>query len=326
MLVQIFIPTFNRAEKLRRAVDSVLRQSCRELEVVVLDNHSDDATPHVVMELARSDARVQHVRRERNIGMIGNFNSIADLVTARYFAMLTDDDQYEPNFVETALACFKCHRGVRFVACNAPTRQGDTVVKSQLDTWREGFYPAGSAVRRCLLGHYPLVTNCLFDATTREEFNFHADLGQVSDGFLLTRMFARYDAYVTREITGYWNNDGENYSSTLRFDAIRMADVAIREFELYADFRARHGFIPDGMFILWWKRFLTILVAADRGGFDTVMQGARMGNLARGPHLAALRVAHETRLVRGFQRGLRFFRQLQAARAGAASAQRRHSS
>jgi glycosyltransferase involved in cell wall biosynthesis len=324
MHVQIFIPTFNRAKKLRRAVESVLAQTVREVEVVVLDNHSEDETPAVVAELARADSRVTYVRRAENIGMVPNFNAIRQLVSGSHFTVLSDDDDYEPHFVATALDGFRRHSSVQFVACNALTKRGAVVVKSQLDTWRGGFYKAGSAVRRCLLGHYPLVTNCLFSAQVREDFYFQPDLANVSDGFLLTCMFAKYDAFVTKKVTGHWYNDGENTSSVLTFDPVRIVNTVLCEYALYAEFARRHRLVAGGMTMLWFKKFFTVLVAADRSDIDTVLSKTALGEQRASGFVNLLRAAHAVRLVRVFVGALRMFRRLNVVVAMRAAARAPH--
>ncbi len=324
LLVQVFIPTFNRAQKLERAVLSVLAQTVRSLEVVVLDNHSEDDTPAVIARLCRSDRRVTYIRRDKNIGMLANFNSIRELVSGSHFCVLPDDDDYDPRFLEFALAPFAEHRSVRLVACNALTMQHERVVKSQLDTWRGGFYPAGAAVRRCIMGHYPLVTNCLFSALVREDFYFPPELDNTSDGFLLTCMFAKYDAYVVHEVTGYWHNDGQNASSQIGFQPRRMIDMAVDEYRLYKEFAIRNRMPAGSTALLWCKKFFTILACVDGAGIELATSSLALRRCESAPFIAMLRLAHALRLVRAVTWALSRARQLGKALATRARVAGRH--
>src|SRR5437868_11947619 len=63
-LVSVLIPTYNRAHLLPRAIRSVLDQTYRALEVLVVDDGSTDDTRAVVAEFSRADGRVQYVCRE----------------------------------------------------------------------------------------------------------------------------------------------------------------------------------------------------------------------------------------------------------------------
>jgi hypothetical protein len=257
-----------------------------------------------------ADPRITYVRREQNIGMIPNFNSIRTLVTAEYFSVLTDDDEYETTFVETAMACFGKDARIRFVACNAPTIRNGEVVRSQLDSWREGFYPANTAIFRCLAGHYPLITNCLLKAEAAEDFVFHEDLGNVGDGMLLTCLFSKYDAYVSKVTTGYWNSDGDNASTLLRADAIQLVNTAIRESRHYKTFCRKNGIFMRGLLILWLKKFLTVLVASDQCGFARVRDASEMKGSFSPLAIAFLWLLHQIKVIRLFLACLSLYRRL----------------
>lgn len=298
MKVQIFIPTFNRADKLREALHSALAQNCEDLEVVVLDNHSTDGTPAMMQAVQANERRVRYIRRAENIGMIANYNSIAALVDGDYFSVLADDDRYEPCFVETALRHFSHDRRVRFVACNAETVVGGKVLKRQLDHWREGFYPAGSAVAKCVLGHYPLITNCLFHSSLRDEFHFHNELGNVGDGFLLATLFACHDGYVSKVITGIWNNDGTNASSLQKFDPFLLVDTAVHEVRLYESLRTRCGIPRRVLALVRLKLYLTVLIAADHTRMSELAAGTIMHERVSLTGLRVLRFLDRARLAR----------------------------
>lgn len=308
MKIQVFIPTFNRAEKLRRAVESVLAQAVPGLEVVVLDNHSEDRTDEVLAELSRRDARIRHIRRPQNIGMIANMNAIRELVDGDFFAMLPDDDVYEPCFLEEALARFQQHADVDLVACNALTRIGDRIEKSQLDYWREGRCAKGSAVWKCLLGHYPLITNVLFRASLRDRFFFHPELGNVADGFILTSLFASHHAYISKRVSGYWNNDGENASVARAPNPVDVANVALSEYALYRKEIASGELPARWLPVLALKRNLSILMSSRKVGFDRLRAESRMMELVRPSTVRWLHLLDRARVIAVFVGALSFAR------------------
>lgn len=309
MKIQVFIPTFNRADKLRRAVESVLAQTAAPgLQVIVLDNHSEDRTEEVLGELSRRDARVLHIRRQQNIGMIPNMNAIRELVDGDFFAMLPDDDVYEPCFLEEALMRFRQNADVDFVACNALTRIGERVEKSQLDYWREGRCARGSAVLKCLLGHYPLITNVLFRASLRDRFFFYPELGNVADGFILTSLFASHHAYVSKRVSGYWNNDGENASVARAPNPVDIANVALSEYALYRK-EISSGELPARWLpVLALKRNLSILMSSRKIGFDRIRNESRMMELMHPSAVGWLYLLDRTRVIAIFVGALSFAR------------------
>ena len=86
------MPTYNRAELLRRAILSFCAQTETGFRLRVFDNASADGTREVVEALASRDARIEYFRHERNIGAIANFRYAMEQVDTEYFAFASDDD------------------------------------------------------------------------------------------------------------------------------------------------------------------------------------------------------------------------------------------
>ncbi|WP_336213049.1 bifunctional glycosyltransferase/CDP-glycerol:glycerophosphate glycerophosphotransferase [Nonomuraea sp. LPB2021202275-12-8] len=90
----VVVITYNDARRLPRAVRSVLRQSLRDLEVIVVDDASTDETPEVAAELAAGDPRVRYLRRQSNSGGCGApRNDGLDAAAAPYVMFLDSDDE-----------------------------------------------------------------------------------------------------------------------------------------------------------------------------------------------------------------------------------------
>jgi glycosyltransferase involved in cell wall biosynthesis len=115
--VSICIPTYNYRRYLSDALTSALSQTFRDIEVLVVDNCSDDGSMELVEEFARRDPRVVAHRNERNIGMAGNFNRCLELARGRYVKFLCADDILEPGCVEALLGSMQSRADVRLAAC-----------------------------------------------------------------------------------------------------------------------------------------------------------------------------------------------------------------
>lgn len=100
--VTVVIPTYNRAEWLTGAIESVLAQSRRDLRLVVSDNASTDATAEVVAGF--DDPRLSYVRLERHLELNEHFNRCFGYDATDYLFLLPDDDRMEPDLLERAVA------------------------------------------------------------------------------------------------------------------------------------------------------------------------------------------------------------------------------
>jgi len=91
----VVIPTHNRAEFLREAMQSVLNQTFGNFEVIVVDDHSEDHTRDVVGSF--SDQRIQYVRNDRGKGGAGARNAGIFRAKGEWVAFLDDDDVWLPE-------------------------------------------------------------------------------------------------------------------------------------------------------------------------------------------------------------------------------------
>lgn len=126
-LVTIAIPTYNRSDGyLREALASALAQDYAPLEIVVVDNASQDATPEYVASIA--DPRLRYARNPKNLGVNGNFNACVAQARGEYVLVLHDDDRVDPDFVT---ACMDAVRASRSAAAPGMVRTGTRVVDAQ---------------------------------------------------------------------------------------------------------------------------------------------------------------------------------------------------
>lgn len=102
-LVSIMVPVYNRRELLAGCLESALAQTCRDLEVVVVDNASTDGTWDVCREFARIDSRVRIFRNAENIGPVRNWQRCFKQAQGHYGKLLFSDDLMSPRFLEKTL-------------------------------------------------------------------------------------------------------------------------------------------------------------------------------------------------------------------------------
>ncbi len=100
-LVTVIIPTFNRAGLLPRALKSALEQSYRPLEVIVVDDRSDDETPELLARWRdRSPELLTVIRHEKNLGVSAARNTGLRAGRGEFVAFLDSDDEWLPGKLE----------------------------------------------------------------------------------------------------------------------------------------------------------------------------------------------------------------------------------
>lgn len=98
--VSVILPVYNGENYLRFAVESVLRQTFQDFELIVVDDGSADSTPAIVGEYG---SRVRYVRQD-NTGVAGAFNHGLRLASGRFISWLSHDDVFLPTKLEKQAA------------------------------------------------------------------------------------------------------------------------------------------------------------------------------------------------------------------------------
>lgn len=91
-LVSIIIPTYNGALRIQKAIDSVLAQSYKNIEIIVVDDGSTDKTADILTELQKKEKRIIILKNEQNQGFAKSLSIGVKKARGKYIARLDDDD------------------------------------------------------------------------------------------------------------------------------------------------------------------------------------------------------------------------------------------
>lgn len=229
--ITVLIPTFNRAEKLKRAIESVLNQSYQDFKIVISDNASGDDTKNVVNSLLKSDPRIEYFKQSINIGMNPNFNFLVSKVDTPLFCLLTDDDYYLPNFLEDSISIFKKYPQIMFSVMSAPEiNEAGDLLNDQLSKWpREGFYKKANCdlMKIVIDGNHPILTACLFRSDIIQDFIFDPNIGVSSDAPLLYELLANYP-FAVKKVKGLYFIKHENNLSAKNFSLLEEYNIKLK--------------------------------------------------------------------------------------------------
>lgn len=106
-LVTVYVPTFNRVEMLGRALESVLSQTYENLEIIVVDDGSDDDTRGYLTKISRTDSRVKYIRNSSNLGACGSRNKAIEIASGEFITGLDDDDYFLPHRINGFLEAWQ---------------------------------------------------------------------------------------------------------------------------------------------------------------------------------------------------------------------------
>lgn len=92
--VSVILPTHNGGKFITRAVESVLKQSFKDLELIVVDDGSSDHTSQIIEEFKQKDQRVFFLKNKENLGIQKTLNKGLAAAKGEYIARIDDDDEW----------------------------------------------------------------------------------------------------------------------------------------------------------------------------------------------------------------------------------------
>ena len=161
----VCIPAYNSGAYIERTMESVLNQTHKNLELVVVDDHSTDDTVKLVERMAAKDDRVRLEVNSKNLGLSGNWNACIRQARGTYVKLLCADDLLYPDSIEKELAPFLAYPNVHLV-------MSDTRLINVMGQNAGAFYrwPKKGLMDGRKLARYSLLFNNFFGAPCNNLF------------------------------------------------------------------------------------------------------------------------------------------------------------
>jgi glycosyltransferase involved in cell wall biosynthesis len=257
MQVSVVIPTYNRAGHITRAIDSILAQTYRHYEIIVVDDGSTDETSDV---LASYSNRIRYLYQD-NAGPAAARNCGVQHSCGAWIAFLDSDDVWAPNKLERQLSqCLSLNADLSFHDLSFPNQNGQDI-----SSWNDHVYkkhvnlmPLKTGIlldayqRMMTTGHVFLTTTFLVKrAAICDVGCFNETLRTSEDLDLYFRLAARYRvAYLAETLAvytpaSYRVTDSERLYRD-RIQAIRRSlDDRLKSHDLTLAKLARNGLLQE---------------------------------------------------------------------------------
>ena len=211
-MITTIIPTYRRPKSLQRAVQSVLNQSISDIQILVLDDCSQDGTAQLVAEWSKRDARITLCSHKNNLGSIANFQFGLDQVKTPYCSILADDDLLLPNFYNTALSALIPEARFFWGSVIEVDEQGH-VISANASKWkREGILNPSESLPQ-VIKHYVNWTGVLFRTEIAQSIRLDPEVEALDFDFM-ARLAARYPFVFSKTPCALFVQHSASYSIT----------------------------------------------------------------------------------------------------------------
>ena len=212
-LISVIIPTYNRAHLIKRSAQSVLNQTYKNLELIIVDDGSTDNTKEVIDSL--NDERIVYVKQE-NHGVSSARNTGINVANGKYIAFQDSDDIWHSDKLEKQINTLK-QNNADIVFCKI-FKHGNIIKRVVSKKFKAGFLPKNilpiDIFPQTILGKTIIFKNDLFDI----------NLLELEDFELLLRIQKKYSIYCIDEpMVDYCaQDDSLSKRHEIRIDYLKM--------------------------------------------------------------------------------------------------------
>ena len=192
-LVSIVLPVYNGEKYLRESIDSVLNQTYKNWELLIVDDCSKDSTPQIAAEYVQLDSRILYYRNENNLKLPRNLNKGFRLAKGDYLTWTSDDNLFRPTAIARMLEALQNTPNAHFVfaSCQYIDSEGKNI-ETYITTERNKKRMVGiNGVRACFMytrKAYETVGEYDHDCILVEDFDYWQ------------RICARFDSVVIEDV------------------------------------------------------------------------------------------------------------------------------
>lgn len=217
-IASVCIPAYMGAEFIDSAIESVLRQTFIDFELIIIDDNSTDETENIVGNY--DDPRIRFLRNDRNLGPEGNWNRCLSEARGKYIKLLPQDDLLEPTCLEQQVMVLEADTEERialvFCARTIIDYLGHNIMTRNYPMHQGGLISSRSVIRSSLRFGTNLIGEpggVLFRKGLADKIGgFDASIGYIVDLDYWFRLLARGNAYYLPEklvsfriSTGSWS-------------------------------------------------------------------------------------------------------------------------
>lgn len=211
-LISIVLPVYNGEKYLRESIDSVLNQTYRNWELIIVDDCSTDSSAKIAKEYINKDKRIYYYRNENNLRLPRNLNKGFKLARGNYLTWTSDDNRFKSTALEKMYSALKNDIDAQFVfaSCRVINSKGNPIEYIMVDNKR----------KKQIIGHNVVGACFMYTRKAYEEVGeYNPEFVLVEDYDYWQRIYTKFNAVVISEILYEYRWHDGALTSTMKKEA-----------------------------------------------------------------------------------------------------------
>lgn len=208
-LISIVLPVYNGEKYLRESIESVIAQTYKTWELLILDDCSTDKSADIAKEYEKRDGRIRYYRNEKNLRLPRNLNKGFSLARGTYLTWTSDDNRYRENALERMHEALTENSDAQFVFASCRIIDGDG---KEIE-----YIMVNESSKKKIMGMNPVGACFMYTRKAYEKVGeYDPELTLVEDFDYWQRLYAKYGAVTIEDILYEYRWHDGALTSTMR--------------------------------------------------------------------------------------------------------------
>jgi len=204
--------SYNREKYTPEAIGSVLNQSFRDFELIIVDDGSRDNSKRIIADYQAKDERIVAIFHRKNCGIAKAFNDGVSRAQGKFLALMDSDDVWVSSKLEKQLAILKQNEDLIVWSEGEIIDRHSKPIGVTYTQWvnSSGRKKSGDILEELLRGNFIFLSSIVFNAENVTNFKFDEHIKYVNDNLLVVDLARNHEFFFIEDPLAKYRLHGEN--------------------------------------------------------------------------------------------------------------------
>ncbi len=210
-VVSVIMPSYNHEKFIGEAIESVLGQTFKDLEFIIIDDESKDKSQQIIMEFARKDNRIKEIFHRKNLGIAKTINEGIKNSTGKYIALIASDDMWVNEKLEKQLKILERDENL-VVWCNSAIIDSNSNLTGEITSEKYKNATPHGYVFEEIINSWLSGSGIIMKRENIQDMRYSENLKYLNDTQFYADLAYRYQFYYMEETLSKYRLHGDNAS------------------------------------------------------------------------------------------------------------------
>ncbi|WP_424353744.1 glycosyltransferase family 2 protein [Methanobacterium sp. MBAC-LM] len=210
-VVSVIMPSYNHEKFIPEAIESVLGQTFRDLELIIIDDKSGDNSQQIIDEFAQKDNRIKKIFHRENLGIAKTINEGIKNSTGKYIALIASDDMWIREKLEKQLKILEADENL-VVWCNSAIIDSNSNLTGEITSEKYKNATPHGYVFEEIVNSWISGSGIIIKRENIQDMRYSENLKYLNDTQFYADLAYRYQFYYMVEALSKYRLHGDNAS------------------------------------------------------------------------------------------------------------------